>query len=605
MDRVGAVVLQLERRRATRNTLEDNFREIVTEVLSATDLVDVIGAQLELKSSGGPRFKALCPFHNEKTPSFIVNRDRQTYYCFGCQKHGDALSFIQEHDGLTFMEALQRLADRNGIRLPEASRFGGGDGRMRERLMALGQSANVFFRDALNDSLRGGGARGHLAERALKAETVKRFSVGFAPDDWHALRDHLRREGFDDKTLEASGLVKRSDKDSLYDFFRNRLTFPIRDASGNVVAFGGRDLGEGPAKYINSPENALYKKSRVLYGIHEAREALRSSKQAILVEGYFDVLRCFDNGIENVVATCGTALTAEQAALIRRYVPEVLVVFDGDAAGVSAALRGVGTLAAAGLTVRAMLLPEATDPDDYIKKEGADAFRAMAGEAMDFVRFYVHMNGPRTETIEGRTEIARELFGMFHAMDDAMRREEYLKHLAKELQLDPYRSQAEYAKFAQERAGRLKPVDPEAKPPAPFNDYDRDFVALLLNDGDLLQFAMKNLQGVDFSEGPLREVVAALFEDVRTGAWSRLENDGARNLYSAAAAADKVDDGAKAEQQVQRHIQGLVRVDLRRKATSIQEEIENAQRLKDDSSIVRLLREKVDIEQEIERVGAA
>ena len=318
-------------------------REIVAEVLAANDIVEVIGAQLELKPSGAGRLKALCPFHPEKTPSFSVNRERQMFYCFGCQKSGDAITFLCEYEGLTFVQALQKLAEHAGIRLPAFTARDDAEEYRRKQLLELGKFAAGFYQETLDDPLRGGEARRYLKTRTLEPETVTRFGLGYAPDDWSALTDAARRKGFNDAILEASGLAKRGKSGGLYDLLRHRVVFPIRDVSGNTVAFGGRDLGSGEVKYINSPDETLvYTKGRVLYGLDEARNAMRKQKRAILVEGYFDLLRCFDAGIENVVASCGTALTSQQAALVRRYVPEVVVVFDGDPAGVRAALRGGG-----------------------------------------------------------------------------------------------------------------------------------------------------------------------------------------------------------------------------------------------------------------------
>jgi DNA primase len=299
----------------------------------------------------------------------------------------------------------------------------------------------------------------------LKPETIKRFGLGYAPDGWSSLLDAARTAGFKEPVAEASGLARRGDRDA-YDFFRNRLMIPIRDVSNNVVAFGGRDLGDGTPKYINSPENALYKKSRVLYGLCEGRDAMRREKRAILVEGYFDLMRCFDAGIENVVATCGTALTPEQAGLIHRYVPEVVIVYDADAAGIRAALRGVGLLTDAGLTVRAMTLPDGKDPDDFIRAHGADAFRDLVDGALDFVTFYVRMSRDRLDTIEGRTTVAREIFTILASLNDELRRDEYLKRAARELNLHEWVCQGEFMKFLRDAAGRTTPTAVRTAPSA-------------------------------------------------------------------------------------------------------------------------------------------
>ncbi len=433
-------------------------REIVTQVLAATDIVEIVGASLELKPSGTNRYVGLCPFHVEKTPSFHVSRDRQQFYCFGCEKGGDAIAFVREFEGLSFIEALRKLADRAHIQLPAMTEREGKEEFLRARLIELGAFASRYFIENLKNPLKGGKARQYLKTRNLKDETTRKFGIGFAPDAWSEFRDAARTKGFTERELDASGLVKRGERGSYYDTFRDRLMVPIRDVSGNVCAFGGRDLsGDSQAKYINSPETVLYKKSRVLYGLHEARDALRKEKFALLVEGYFDLMRCVDSGIANVVATCGTALTPEQAALIRRYVPEVVVVFDGDAAGVRAALRGIAILTAAGLTVRALALPGGQDPDDFIQEHGVEEFHKLVDDSLDFVTFYIRMNHERLGTIEGRSDVAKEVFTIVQSVDDVLRVEEYLKRVASELDVDVSERAPRIRKHASESQAGLGP----------------------------------------------------------------------------------------------------------------------------------------------------
>ena len=320
-------------------------RDNVSEVKHASDIVDVVGRYLDLKPAGAGRYKALCPFHREKTPSFHVNRDRQIFHCFGCGKGGDVLTFLQEIDGVTFREALEQLADRAGIKL---AAFSGRDARDADERPALFQAmsfATKHYRQQLAASVP---AQAYLAQRATPEALIEKFEVGFAPDGWNHLRDAAQRAGMKEPTLDAAGLATRGTR-GLYDRFRNRVMFPIRDVSGKVVAFGGRTLGDDPAKYINSPESPIYRKGKVLYGLFEARETIRERGEAVLVEGYFDVLRCFEAGVTNAVAPCGTALTDEQARTIRRYAGSVVVVFDGDerATSLLVAAQGVGAVVGA------------------------------------------------------------------------------------------------------------------------------------------------------------------------------------------------------------------------------------------------------------------
>lgn len=585
--------------------MQNTLKDIAGEVLAANDIAEVIGAYLDLKPAGGSRLKALCPFHAEKTPSFTVNRDRQSFYCFGCEKGGDAITFLREHEGLGFREALEQLAEGKGIRLPEFGAMDRGRGDERTQILSLGKLAAQFFGKTLSSPLNGEAGRNYLATRGLKDETISRFGLGYVPDQWSSLTDHAKKEGVKESALVASGLAKRGERGGVYDLFRNRLIVPIKDVTGNIVAFGGRDLGDSAAKYINSPENAVYKKARVLYGLHEARDGMRAAKEAILVEGYFDVLRCFDAGIDNAVASCGTALTPEQAALIRRYVPSVLVVFDGDAAGVRAALRGVGILVGAGLTVRALVLPTGQDPDDYIRAEGAEAFRALAHQAMDFVTFYVRMNEERVQTIEGRTDVAKELFTILGNIEDGLRLDEYLKRLANELGLNLNRCKQEFSKFLQERSARRRPTRESEQTPASHVDaHDRDFIAVLLDEPSLIAQVRNAVAQKHVATGPLKEVLEALLEGEPDGTLSRLESDLARSLY-AAAANEETRWGERGQALVQQRVTSFEKDMLSRKSAKLQEELDNAQRLKNEDVANELYLRKIDVDRQIQRVATS
>jgi len=587
-------------------------REAVAEVLAATDIVELVGASLELKPAGPARLKALCPFHNEKTPSFTVSRDRQIFHCFGCGKGGDAISFLCEYEGLTFVEALRKLADRAGVRLPAMSASDDKEDHLRSKLKELGGFAQSLFRECYDDPLRGSACRHYVKTRGLKPETIKRFGLGYAPDGWSNLADRARAQGYKENAIEASGLVRRGERGSLYDFFRNRLTVPIRDVSGNVVAFGGRDLGQDGPKYINSPENALYKKSRVLYGLHEARDAMRREKRVILVEGYFDLMRCFDSGIENVVATCGTALTDAQAALLRRYVPEVMVVFDADAAGIRAALRGVGLLVNAGLTVHAMTLPEGKDPDDYVKAHGPEAFSQLIDEAPDFVTFYIRMSAERAGTIEGRTAVAREIFVTLMSLNDELRRDEYLKRTARELRLNEWTCRSEFSKFLRDQTRRAASRGESSRPgaedgtrrPPAENEDDQAFVAALLGSDVLLKQAEGELDGVPLEDEPLGDVLRGIFEGADVDVTQRLDSDTARALYAAAAARAELDPDKTAD-IVRKRVARLKRDSLLTEARRVQDELQQAEEAHDEPRVVELLRRKVGINRKIEGLGAA
>lgn len=585
-------------------------RETVAQVLTAVDIADYIGQAVELKPAGAGRMKGLCPFHQEKTPSFHVSRDRQMYHCFGCGKGGDLISFLCEHEGLSFVEALRKLADRAGIRLPVMS---GGDARremLRTRLQELNRFAARYFEDQLKSGADGGTGEAYLNGRALKVETQRRFHLGYVGAAWDGLLEAAKKAGYKNDELAASGLFRQGQRGNWFDLFRNRLMFPIRDVSGNVVAFGGRALDDSPAKYINSPETPVYKKSRVFFGLDQARDAIRRESFAILVEGYFDALRCFDAGIENVVAPCGTALTPEQARLLHRYCTRAVIVFDGDAAGVSAALKATSVLMGAGIAVSALCLPDNQDPDDFIRAQGAEAFRDAIGRAPDFLSFYVGMNRERTASIEGRTELAHEMFPILRDVDDELRRDEYLKRLAKELGLNEWACRNEFQKALRGAARHPRPeprgtADDSGRPEKLARD-DCGFVAALLHDGRLRERAREALEARLEPSNAMHEVLRAIFDsrtphDLNSAAF---DSPAAQRLLSAAVNSDP--PGAEAAQEiVEKQIARFEREALTTRARMIQRQLLEAEHGKDNEAVMRLLTEKVQVERRLREVGAA
>jgi DNA primase len=575
--------------------------EQVTQVREANDIVDVIGAYLELKPAG-PRHKALCPFHMEKTPSFTVSRDRQMYHCFGCGKGGDVIGFVMEYEGLAFAETVEKLADRMGIRLePLEGSFGQKEGNSSLRAAGLEflAFAQRFYSSMLADPEIGAPGREYLATRGLQDSTMARFNLGLAPNGWNHLLDAAKRERVAPAVLEASGLFKEGNHGG-YDAFRNRLIIPIHDVMGKTVAFGGRDLsGEDVAKYINSPETLIYKKSRTLYGLRDAREAMRREKHVLLVEGYFDVLRCFDAGIENVVATCGTALTEEQAKLIRRYVPEVVVLYDGDAAGLKAAVEALGILARAGLEVRATALPDGQDPDDFVRAHGPEALRDAVAKAPDFVEFIIAQRAPKS--VEEKNAVAKRLFEVMAAFDEEIRRDEYLKRAAKLLGLHEWTCRREFTKFLRDRASRPVRLVEEAPQEslAPLVSEDVQCVAAVLAEPALLALVRKTYRNGTLPEGPLTEVLLALEnqDDDHSVLAGELGHE-ARRLYAAAANAE-AQTGEEGARRVVSRLASLEHEALREDARRVQQEIEQAERAGDTVRMLTLIQEKAVIERSL------
>jgi DNA primase len=350
--------------------------QVVAEIRERADIVSVVARQVTLRKAGS-RHWGLCPFHDEKSASFQVHEDKQIFYCFGCGAGGDVFAFRMKQDGLDFPDCVRALARELGIAIPETR----GDEGQTSAAHRANDAASSFFRAELRGA-NGGVAHRYLADRGVTEELIDRFQIGFAPPGWDGLVTHLRRAGVAIADAEIAGLVaKRQNGDGHYDRFRARVVFPITDPSGQIAGFGGRAMGDDTPKYLNSPESPVYKKSRVLFGLAQALDAIRERGRVIVVEGYFDLLALHRAGLHEGVAPCGTALTQSHAHRIRRYAEEVILLFDGDAAGQAAAERALPVLLAEGLRVRAAFLPLGEDPDTLLAKSGVAALRACVDSA--------------------------------------------------------------------------------------------------------------------------------------------------------------------------------------------------------------------------------
>ncbi len=359
--------------------------EFVEQLKSQVDIVKVIGEYVRLKRLGSTgRYVGLCPFHQEKTPSFSVNLARQGYHCFGCGVGGDVLKFVMEIEGLTFFETLKLLAERHGIPMPKRSGLSDEQSKLRGALLDIHTIAASLFQSNLR-APQGAEARAYLARRGVTDELVETFGLGFAESSGQSLIRRLAQERFTPDQLDASGLVRKRDDGSRYDSFRGRLMFPIHDESGKVIAFGGRAMrDDDQPKYLNSPETPIYRKTSVLYNLHRARNGMRSAGRAVLVEGYMDVIGVYSAGIKEVVASCGTSLTNQQVRALHRHSDMVVVNFDPDAAGANAAERAIQMLLDEGLHVRVLALDGGLDPDDYVKQNGAEAYRLRLDSAAGY-----------------------------------------------------------------------------------------------------------------------------------------------------------------------------------------------------------------------------
>ena len=475
------------------------FSEIfIQQVLQATDIVDLVSQYVALKQKGR-EFVGLCPFHNDKNPSLNVSPGKQIYKCFACGAGGNAMQFVMGYEKMTFPEAVQRLAEQANIPLPKEYESTTAPGGMSKNdLTAVTEFAANFFREQLH-SPAGQSALNYARQRGLSQESLDRFGIGFAPDSWDAFGIAARKKGYSDQQLIAAGLVRRRDGEDrgCYDYFRNRLMFPIHDLTGRVAAFGGRALAsEERAKYLNSPESVLFEKSSLLYGLHFAREPIVKSKQAVVVEGYLDALIPLQEGVKNVVATLGTALTERHARLLGRYASEAVLIFDADDAGIAAAERALQLFIIQKLHVRVATISEGKDPCDFCLAQGPDALQTLIDEAPDALKYVWDR---RREALQSagdnpaeRNRLIEEFLtvivssGAYGAIDSVRQQSmaQYIAHIVNVPAIDLQQRMRRLARHIPRSSGARRPASPSAGKsfsPTP----ERNILEVLLDRPDL------------------------------------------------------------------------------------------------------------------------
>ena len=406
--------------------------EFKDQLKSSVDIVSVIGEYVRLKKAGTQSYKGLCPFHSEKTPSFNVHVTRQFYKCFSCGAGGDVFEFLMKIEGIGFFEAMKSLAERYGIAMPKRSLVADEDSRLRAALFQMQELAVANFRDQLRGAA-GEGARAYLQKRGLRPETIEQFGLGYADRSGRTLVRLLEQQGFAKDQMEASGLVRKREDGSFYDYFRNRLMFPIHSESGKVIGFGGRALAaEDNPKYLNSPTTRLYEKSHVLYNLHRAKEGIRKEDRTILVEGYMDAIGVTAAGFQPVVAVCGTELTSQQVQMLKRHSHRIVVNFDPDAAGDRAAGRKIDMLLTESMQIRIVELDADLDPDEYCKERGAAAYRERLDKAKGY--FYWVADHARAKQDpndpDARVAVLRQLVPLVERIPDKLERMQAAEDLA-------------------------------------------------------------------------------------------------------------------------------------------------------------------------------
>ncbi|UCG39547.1 MAG: DNA primase, partial [bacterium] len=419
----------------------------IARVKEASDIVQVIGRHVELKRAGSS-FKALCPFHQEKTPSFMVNPARQIFHCFGCNTGGDVIRFLMLYEGLPFADALRKLAVQAGIDLPEAAGAAAAGRDRKDPLYAANRVAASHYAQLLMKSEKGKGARDYLGSRGIHSDVSRTFEIGYAPPGWSDMLKKLREEGVPDRVGLAAGLlVQGTEGRDPYDRFRDRVVFPIRDLSGRVLGFGGRVLGEDLPKYINTPETPVYRKGDSLFGLDVAAPGVREAEEVILVEGYLDVIALHQGGLSNVVGVLGTALTEEQARRIRRLTERCVLLFDSDEAGVEAALRSALILLGEGFECRVAPLDPGEDPDSFLRKKGAEELLSRISGAPDAVVFALERARRRHpgDNMGARFQVIDAILPYLAKIKDRARLGTYLKWIGDELRIEQHDLRARLA----------------------------------------------------------------------------------------------------------------------------------------------------------------
>ena len=431
---------------------------LADRVKQQADIVRVVGEYVRLKKSG-QNFTGLCPFHNEKTPSFSVSQLKQFYYCFGCSASGDVFKFVMEMEKIEFLDAVRAVAEKCGIAIPrsrEATPQERRETQLRGALIELHREAAAFFVQQLNGTPEGRAAKAYLLDRGLDSEAVARFGLGFAPSGGDALLRAFKPK-YPEKVLEPSGLFSRDQNGRLFDRFRRRVMFPIANESGKVVAFGGRAIGDDLPKYLNSPETAIYTKSNILYHLDRAKETLRQRDFAILVEGYMDAIAVARAGNMNVVASCGTSLTEPQVRLLNRFTRRVVVNYDPDTAGQAATERSLAILLEQGVEVRVLALPGGKDPDSFVRSEGPAAYSKLLGEAPAYVDYLItRARNMDLATAEGKLRAVNFLLPYVQRIPDRILRSEWATRIAQQLRIEEPVLRESMRKAASERRSEVK-----------------------------------------------------------------------------------------------------------------------------------------------------
>ena len=590
---------------------------VIDEVSRSADIVSVIGGYIPLKKAG-QNFKACCPFHQEKTASFVVSPQKQIFHCFGCGAGGNVFSFLMKYENMTFPEAVKHLAQKIGIVIPEERKVSKADLSQKRLLDEVYAETKRFFIACLNSDIKGAHqAREYLRSRGVSSDTAKVFGIGYSPNEWHALFDHLNKKGFSQKLIFSSGLVMQSVQGSAYDFFRGRLMFPISNVRDRVVGFGGRTLtGENP-KYINTAETENFRKRFELYGLNAARREITASGSfsgiVFVVEGYLDVVSLYQAGIRNAVAPLGTSLTQDHVRILKRYAEQAILVFDGDQAGIKAALRSIGSFLQEGLPVKVLVLPDKHDPDSFVREKGLVAFEQLAVQAKDVFdfKFSVLRNRYKLNDPTDVVKITEEMLELVEVSSNGLLRDQYIYKLSNYVNVSEKVLREEIARrkqslrkdateenssFSVNKAGSLNR-----------NNAELHIIQILISNPIYCKLAFDILCEEDFDIKETRDIFCALFEMFNAGETinfamltNRVRQESTKKILSELAMYSVEEESV--DEALQNRIREIKLTGYERRRRELHLLIKQAEEEGDEEGSLKFLQSKMKIEKEIQEL---
>ena len=585
----------------------------IDDLKRQADIVRVVQDYVSLKKKGA-NWMACCPFHKEKTASFSVSPAKEIFYCFGCHKGGNVFNFVMEMERIAFPEAIKIVAEKTGVPLPKLvddSRF---EARKRDsdQVIELNQWALVWWEDQLKSKAPAAqAARAYLDQRGITEETRQAFRLGFAPDSWDSLSTHLRQKGATQEQIEKSGLVVKKDEGGSYDRFRGRLMFPVIDAQGRAIAFGGRTLDpEGEPKYLNSPETSAYTKGRHLYGLNLTRDEIRRQGFAILVEGYLDLIVPYQIGVRNIVASLGTALTPEQAKLIARFARKVVVNYDGDRAGVQAAKRAIETILAEDLEVKVLVLPDNADPDDFIRKYGAVEYQKRRGEAQPHIQFVIDqaVRDRNLHSPADKAAAVEETLPFVRAVRSRIQKREYFDITMDALRVQPDQRRELWQRIRsgastdEAAVSELVRRSPTSRPTV----AEERLLELLLANPELRKIVLPRLETADYenlASAPIFRALVSLDEEDKEVGFDSLsaataDDPQAGELLARLMMTETVESFDESLTAADKSLKAIKLLNVERAIEELRAQLAEAQRGADDEKLYRLAMEEQELKKQ-------